>query len=313
MGIEADLLMTRDAGTPKPPVARAQAYSRPLIVFHCKEGEGVRDIVIDAESEGLGFGGIAAGIERKDALFVSLKELHPQESQLITSVPTPLLDERSVADADVKFNEAGDLSARVSIRMGAARSAQMRSILSSIEPDRRKHFFEQLAMRIFPGAADATGEVRNETDPDRTLEIVLNCHAPHFVNFQGPTADLDQLVPALGLRKMYVRVGSRRTPLYIDTPLFETAVFHVTLPETMGFAVLAGNMTESNEFGSYAVAFRQQAANKAEIRREFRIPVQVVEPDRFEGFSRFAARIDDAERQRLLVERKGIFDARAGR
>lgn len=313
MGIEADVLMTRDAGSPAPQVASPQAYSRPLIVFHYKEGDRTRDVLIDAESDGIGFGGIAAAIERKDALFVPLRERQGDDLRLITAVPTPLLDERSVAEAEVALDENGNLSARVSIRMGAARSAQMRAILGGIEPDGRKHFFEQLAMRIFPGAADATGEVRNENDPDQTLEILLNCRAPHFVNFQGQSADLDQLVPALGLRKMYVPGGPRRAPLYIDTPLFETAVFRVTLPDGVRFAALPGDMTESNEFGSYAVTFRQPSSTNAEVRREFRIPVQVVQPGRFEAFSRFAGRIDEAERQRLLVERKAVSYAGAGR
>ncbi|HYG97882.1 MAG TPA: DUF3857 domain-containing protein [Terriglobales bacterium] len=313
MGISADVLMTREAGSPPPVVANRQAYSRPLIVFHCKEGTGTRKVVIDAENEGIGFGGIAARIEPKDALLVSLDGGRAQNSALIAAVPAAILDERSVADADVTFDEAGNLSARVTIRMGAARSAQMRSILAGIEPNGRKHFFEQLAMRIFPGAADAQGEVRNETDSDHPLEIVLTCRAPHFANFSAQTADLDQLVPALGLRKMYVQGGSRRSPLYVDTPLIETATFRVTLPPSMRFAALAGNVTESNDFGSYSVTFRERTENSVEIRREFTIPVQVIQPGRFELFSRFARLIDDAERQRLLVGRRQVTAATAAR
>jgi hypothetical protein len=186
--------------------------------------------------------------------------------------------------------------------MGASRSSQMRAILSGVEPRERRPFFEQLALRIFPGANDASGEVRNEFDPDHPLELTVNCRGSHFATFSAPVTDLDQLVPALGLRKMYVTAATRKAPLFVDTPLFETATFHISMPESMRFASLPAPMTEKNEFGSYSVIVTQRLPNLVDVRRDFHVPVQVIPPARFEAFSRFARRIEDAERQRLTAE-----------
>jgi len=38
-----------------------------------------------------------------------------------------------------------------------------------------------------------------------------------------------------------------------------------------------------------------------EIQRSFEIPVQVIAPERYPDFARFAGRIDDAERQRITL------------
>jgi hypothetical protein len=66
---------------------------------------------------------------------------------------------------------------------------------------------------------------------------------------------------------------------------------------------LAPDFQLSSQFGEYSVSFRSTAAGQLEITRRFRIPVQVIPAERFREFSRFAARIDEAERQRLNLER----------
>jgi hypothetical protein len=192
------------------------------------------------------------------------------------------------------------------------RGAQMRSILRGIARPDRQHFFEQLATRIFAGAMDVAGTIENESEPDRPLVLHFACRAPRFVSFAGSAADLDQLVPALGLRKMYVGLSGRTFPLYLDTPFFERATFRLHLAPGLRLSRLAPDFTTQNDFGSYSVVFRELASGDIEIRRAFDIPVQVVPPTRFAAFAHFAERIDDAERQRLLLERN-VLNASAVR
>jgi hypothetical protein len=186
--------------------------------------------------------------------------------------------------------------------MGAARSAEMRNILRGIAPGERGRFFQQLAMRIFQGATETAGEARNEDDPQYPLELHLTCQAPRFLALTGNTVDMEQLAPALGLRKMY-GLGSRRFPLYIDTPLIETTVFRVHPPA--GFRVI-GQMPAleaKSQFGAYTLKVSVTGDDQIEIRRAFSIPVQVIAPDHFDEFARFARQMDDAERQRITLER----------
>jgi hypothetical protein len=305
-GLHAEVLLARSAGASKPTLASPQAYSRPLVLIRLKkQGGAERAIALDAETEGSGFGALSPTIELGDALLVPIGPSPGAALATARIVPVPGTPraERSIAEGDVSFDPDGTLIAKIEIRMGAWRGAQMRSVLRGIEPGGRKHFFEQLAMRIFAGASDAEGEVLHEDDPDQPLEIRLSCRASRFLNLAAGSADLDQLVPALGLRKMYVNLVPRKFPLFVDTPLVESATFRVRLPEGVQISHLAPSQQVESEFGNYAVQFRQLAPGQFEVRREFRIPVQVVRPEQYEAFTRFAWRIDHAERQRLSVER----------
>ena len=137
---------------------------------------------------------------------------------------------------------------------------------------------------------------------------LLHCRAPQFVNLSGQTADLDQFVPTLGLKKMYATGSERKFPLFVDTPLFETATFRVHLPEGTRMMHLAADAQLRSEFGRYSVSFRQVQPGVVEIRRDFRIPVQVVPEQKIGAFRSFAAQIDNAERQRMTV---GTFQSTA--
>ena len=152
--------------------------------------------------------------------------------------------------------------------------------------------------------------MRNETNTDAQLTLVVDCQAARFADLSKPTTELDQLVPALGLKKMYATDGNRSTPLLIDAPLIETSTFRISLPSGTRFAPLFNDVNEQSEFGSYSVTFKRISPTTVEVRREFDIPVQIISQDRFGGFARFARNIDDAEREHLIIQRLGQEQAR---
>ncbi len=310
MNIPGHVLIARNLSPQSPEVPSPYSYTHPLLVFLVNSGGTPREIVLDAETEGIGFGGVSATLERHDALQFAV-ELDPEMREqlpVITPVPAALINDHSSAEGDVSFDSEGGLTAHVLIQMGAERGAQMRTTLGGIEPQDRRRFFEQLAARIFPGATYADGEVRNESDTDAPLILVLDCRAVHAADFSKPVTELDQLVPALGLKSMYATASLRRTPLLIETPLFETSTFRIHLPESMRFASPAQDMVQANEFGSYSLTFKQAGAQTIEVRRDFNIPVQIVETSRFSYFARFAEDIADAEREHLFLQRSGDAD-----
>jgi hypothetical protein len=294
LGIKADLLLTRS-------VARAallpspNVYSRPLVVFTTSDG---RKLVLDFETEGLAFGALPPVITRDEALYVPLNDEHTGP---MASVPGSFLGEESVATGDITINSAGDLAARVVIHMASWRAMQMREVLAGIAPAERPHFFEQLATRIFPGASSTRGDVRHEHDTDQQLEIEFTTQSPAFLNVQGRNVDLDQLVPALGLRKMYAVDSPRALPLYVDTPLIERATFRIHLPSDLTVYANASDLKVHGAFGDYSVTFRTLSPGIIEVSRAFRVPVQVIPADYFGAFADFARQIDDAERQRITL------------
>jgi hypothetical protein len=289
--LPAELMMAK-------PIASGTAtrYSHPLVVFHLAQ----RDVTVDAESDGMPFGVLGPGLERGDGLAVKLDS---RDDHGVAWVKLPPLEgeQLSLAEGDIVFDKAGSFTARVSITMGAWRAAQMRDILRGIPTGERKRFFEQLAMRLFPGAGDAEGAVENESELNLPLRLEVTCTSPHYLDMTSATLDMDQLVPTLGLRKMFAARASRQFPMLIDTLLFESALFRVRLPDGVRIVRRVADLDLRTEFGSYRATFTPERDGSLVVRREFRIPVQIVRPNHYSEFAAFANRIDDTERQRLTL------------
>jgi hypothetical protein len=296
IGLKSGLLLARkiDQGCGKE--RNASCYTEPLVRFWLSSGEPVD---VDAESDDLPFGEIPPSLDTRDARFICLlpQDDKRPETVALSSRPTT---ERSIAEADLRFHEM-DLQANIEIQLGSARAQEIRSMLRNSGERERQAFFEQLAMRIFPGATGVTGAVAHENDPELPLKLSLYCTAPQFINRQGGTAELNQLAPALGLATLYARTPARKFPLYIESLLFESTVFHLHLPDGMDVKTLPADFTDRTEFGEYALRF-VRLPRQIDIHRDFRIPVQVVAPEKYPAFLTFALRIDEAERQRISLE-----------
>jgi hypothetical protein len=294
-GIDARLLLTREMGSDE----RASSYLHPVVEFHFATG---KTMLADLENDGLPLGSVDPEFDISNALpVISFKgdasEFPTEQSASLTTAQ----EEHSTANGNVSIGSDGALRADVTIRMAPWRAAQMRTVLRTVNAPDRPRFFQQLAMRLFPGATDATGDVTFENDPDQPLAIHVICRAPSFVDLRRHSVDIDQITPALGLRSMYAKNASRTYPLAVDAVLFESSVFQVTLPE--GVSVSKGLQAEvKSEFGSYATSVRQLSPRVWEMTRDFNVPLQIIAPDHYLAFSAFAIRIDSIERQRLTLK-----------
>ena len=61
------------------------------------------------------------------------------------------------------------------------------------------------------------------------------------------------------------------------------------------------DFADRTEFGEYALRF-ERMPHRVDIHRNFRIPVQIIAPEKYGAFVNFALRIDEAERQRISLE-----------
>ncbi len=307
-GLRVALVMTRSASISAPQVATTSAYTRPLAEFRF----GTRCLLVDAESEGFAFGQLAPATAMSDALQVGELGSSVVNAPII-ALSQPSVREQSTADADVTLDAEGALSARVRITLGRWRSTQLRATLRSMPAGEQRHFFEQLAGRIFAGVSDANGEIRNAENPELPLELVLACRAPHYVAFSSGAVEIDQIVPTLGLRKMFAEANDRKFPLLIESVLVEASTFRVHLPRGVRVAELPASHEVRTAFGSYKAEFKATAPNEIVISRSFNVPAQTIEPERYREFARFAERIDAAERERIVLTRETIGALAAGK
>ncbi|HET9284439.1 MAG TPA: DUF3857 domain-containing protein [Candidatus Angelobacter sp.] len=295
-GLKAGLLLASKVDQSCGRQSDFSCYTEPLVRFWFANGE---TIDVDAESDDLPFGSVPPSLETREALFVPLA-LEDARKPEIVALAVRSGNEKSVADGELSFRQ-NDLVADLQIRLGAVRAQEIRSLLRSAGEHERQAFYEQLAMRIFPEAAAVAGSARYENDPEQPLELLLHCIVPQFINSPGGVVDFGQLVPSLGLGAQYAKSAERKFPLYIETLFFESTTFHLHLAANMQVRSVPADFTEKSEFGEYAVRF-VRSAGQIEIHREFHVPVQVIAPEKYAAFARFARKLDDAERQRISLE-----------
>jgi hypothetical protein len=294
VGLKAELLLARkiEQGCGK----ELSCYTEPLVRFWFTNGESAD---VDAESDDLPFGAIQPSLDAREAHLVPLLPEEEKKPEIVALNPR-VADEKSLAEADLSFSE-GDLVASIHVQLGSIRAQEVRSMLRSASEVDRQAFFEQLAMRIFPGAALVTGVALHENDPEQPLKLSIHCTVPQFINRQNSAAEINQLAPSLGLATLYAKMATRKFPLLIDSLFFESTVFHLHLPDSFEIHSLPTDFTEKTEFGEYTLRFVRMP-HQVDVHRDFRIPVQVIAPDKYGAFVSFALRIDEAERQRISLE-----------
>jgi len=295
-GLDADLVLARRVDQSCPAEMEA-CKSEPLVRFWLSNG---KVIDVDPEAEGLPFGMLLPDLEARGALLVPLGPEPARNTQTV-SLAVDSAPEKSTAQGDLSLDAEGNLSATIQMKLGVTRGDEVRGVLRGASDAERQAFFERLAMRIVPGATGVSGATSHERDVEEPMELSLRLQAPQFISRPAAINDIDQLVPALGLRSMYAKSSSRQFPLYIESLFFESAHFRLHLLAGIEAHALPSDFSARSEFGGYSVRFSKRPG-EIEIEREFHIPVQLVPAGKYPAFVDFASRIDEAERQRISLE-----------
>ena len=184
----------------------------------------------------------------------------------------------------------------------------MREALGQLSAKNRREYIEEVAQRILPQTRDVSGSVSNEENPEKSLELDLKIEAPGFAQTNGyDQLELGQIVPALGLSKLYATLPERSGDLLLGTPLIESSEFLVHLPPGVEVKHLPQSVILKTDFGEYQTTFEFEPGTwTLKIVRSFRIPAQIVSPERYPAFSNFALDIDRAERELIQLRRSAI-------
>jgi len=306
-GLKASLLLARKIDHLCSPKQQFDCFTEPLVRFFV----GKDTIDTDPELDDLAFGALPADLDSKGALLIPL---NPPNAGLNATPPevvplfTPAADEQSTGEGDLFLDNGGNLSASIHVRLGATRAQEARTALRSADERGTQIYFEQLAARLFPGATTVKGKALHLADPDEPLELSLQFEVLQFLNLQPGLIEIAQLAPTLGLRGVFSKNGDRRSALFLDSVLFESTVFHLHLPPGISTHSLPSDFVTESDFGEYAVRFSQRSG-QVDVTREFRIPVQMIAPERFPSFVGFARRIDEAEHRHIVLEMQSTASA----
>lgn len=303
MGFKADLAIAAELGAfdPKQGGADELRYIHPLVRVVVPGSP--QTLLLDPQMEGLAPGALSPEVEGEPAMIIS--RLHP-ESQ-VEQVPRAT-DQRSVAKAELEMDSNSAIRGRIHVRFGSVRGAQLRETLRQVSDQDRQKYFEQIAGRILPGVREVSGRVLHEEDFVRALELDLEIKATGATNGNGSQFEMGQLLPALGLSRLYASLPTRWEDLLIETPLVEKAEFVIHLPPGIQISHLPDGIELKNQFGSYTASFA--VANQSlTIVRDFNIPAQIVPSLEYSRFQKFAIEIDNFERQSIALERPAMAES----
>jgi len=297
MEFQPDLEIAAEIGTyDRTACVNFRCYTHPLVrVALPNSGE---EILLDTQLEGLSAGALSPQVEGQPAVLI--RRLDNSSSEL-TSIAR-MTDQRSLATADLQLDEDGGIHGSIHIRFGSLRGAQMREALRSLSAKERQSYFEQVAGRILPNAGGVSGAVIHEQDSETPLELEIKTAPSPLAHWKGADLELGQLIPALGLSRLYATLPERSGNLLLETPLIEESQFRIHLPPGTEASRLPGPTDLTSSFGEYHTDYKVEEDVLTMV-RSFRIPVQEITPGDYPAFSEFALRIDSAEREQLQLHR----------
>jgi Tfp pilus assembly protein PilF len=305
MGFDADLELAaeRDQHSPNDECPNFRCYTHPLIRVALPNAK--RPMVLDPQLKGAAAGALSPEVEGEKALVISRARTDELE---IATVPQGT-DQKSRAVANLELGDDGALRGTVRIRFGSFKGAQMRAALRQLSAKDRQNYFEEIGSRIFPHASKISASVFHEDDPEKPLELELSLKASATSPWNGSSFDLGQLVPALGLSRLYAILPERKQDLWLETPLVEESEFTVRLPSGVEVWRMPEAFTAKTTFGEYHTDFRLEDG-ALKIVRSFRIPMQRIAPAQYPEFSKFALQIDNVEREQLELRRVAVAQER---
>lgn len=305
MGFKADLELAVELGTFNPEQATADElrYDHPLVRVMLPGKP--QALLLDPQMDGLAPGALSPEVEDEPALIVG--RLHPKNQ--IEQIPRAT-DQRSVAKAELEMDSTGAIRGSIHVRFGSFRGAQLRETLRQVSGKDRQNYFEQIAERILPGVREVSGRVVHEDDLAKPLQLDLDIKALRIANGNASQFEMGQLLPAVGLSRLYASLPARRQDLLIETPLVEDAQFAIHFPAGAQVGLAPGTIKLKNQFGSYRASFL--ATNQSlTILREFSIPAQIIPSSEYSRFQNFAIEIDNFERQSITLKREAMAESAA--
>jgi hypothetical protein len=182
-------------------------------------------------------------------------------------------------------------------------AAQLAEALEALAPDQRNQALEGALSRYYGGAEMSGVTVDFAREVGAPLTVRYRFKAPHFARLE-PDGDLvlSALTFPAQLGARFVQLGSRTTPLYIDSTEASRSLVELTLPP--GYQVLspAAQVKSQSAYGHFRRAEKQEG-NVFHVEEEYRLGLARIPPKGYEELGQFAGEVDLVQSRDLVVRR----------
>jgi hypothetical protein len=218
--------------------------------------------------------------------------LLPEPGRPLVAVKTPAQASSGGREVmlDLKLSEGGALSGDVREVYSGFEAAQLAETLEGVSREQRDQALQQALARYFGGAELSNLKVEVERKVGAPLTLRYHFVAPSFARVEEGRMTLGPLTYPAQVGRRYVTVGTRQSPLFIDST--EQNVSHVRLTLPPGWHIddplKDGKLT--SPFGLFTRTESQSPVFTVE--ETYRLDLARIPVTQYEEFAGFAGRVD---------------------
>ncbi len=231
--------------------------------------------------------------------------LMPEPGRPLAKVRTPdgPMREGKRVTLSLELHEDGRLTGSGEEEYVGFEAAQLAEALEALSPDQRDQALQSALTRYFGGAELSRVELSVKRQVGAPLVVRYRFSAPHFARREGQRLVLGPLTFPTQLGRRYVQLGSRRTPLYIDSTESSRIVATLKLPAGFRLSAPLPEMTAQSPFGRFSRREREENGHVI-VDEELRLDMARIAPKDYDAFARFAGEVDLAQARELVVEHR---------
>ena len=239
--------------------------------------------------------------------------LLPEPGRPLVALKTPKQQPEGGREVtlDLALAADGTLSGDVLEVYRGFEAAQLAETLEGVSKEQRDQALQQALSRYFGGAQ--LSNLRLDVKRAVGAPVSLRYHfvAPRFARVEEDRMTLGPLTYPASIGRRYVTLGSRRSPLFIDST--EQNVSHVSLRLPPGWHIddpLKGAKLES-PFGLYARD--EQGTEVFRVEERYRLDMARIPARQYEAFAGFAGQVDLLQTRDIVAVKPGALKNPAGR
>lgn len=267
----------------------------PVALLRVSDGDD--EVWIDMREERRGVGHINPLFQGADGLVMPLS--NPQKPvTLIDQLPSfanPNLVEEVSVKAVVSVSGDARITFRLPLRGGQAEQLQQR--VDSVPSNQIAMIYRQMAVSLFPGADQVSGEILRGAD---SAVILLELTAPRACEPENGQLVCRSLVLSNPLVPVLASLPERRYPLVLRLPIERRLELDLVAPA--GWSVVSRQPRRlTTDWGSVTETLSEADGAQRSL-LHIKLPAQRVEPEEYAAFARFCQALDE------LTTRPPTFD-----
>ncbi len=298
IGIPARIAAVRTFGVDPAPY---RFPNESLIPYHCVRAElpDGSELWLDTLVRFAPFGELPEQAAGRDAWLL------PEPGKPLRKLKTP--PRRTSGGKEIQLNLRLDPDGKLS---GAGRetylgfeAAQLAEALEALSPQQRDQALEGALSRYFGGAQLSELKLDLKRGVGAPLVVQYSFTAPRFARTEGNQLVLGPLTFPAHLGRRFVQIGSRKTPLYIESTEQNHTFTTLQLPPGYSLSEPLGEAKTRGQYGNFVRKERQEKSQIL-IEERYRLDLARIPVDQYDDFTRFAAEVDLIQSRDMVVVKK---------